>query len=335
MKIYYLIGLWEGLAGSPYSLFLALGVFTIVGFLAGRFSLKRFKQESPQQQGTQDLRRAINVGEYLQQITETVRGQINSHRVCLERFQVQVKQLEGKPRGEAWQELCHKAAEVLKPTLDLATQIAHAYDGIRQQTNHLMMFTDARTDSLTGIGNRRALDEILANHLALHKRYGSSFSLAIFDVDFFKKVNDEDGHLQGDRILQDMAQTLDGEVRQTDFVGRYGGEEFVVIMPGTSLENAAGFADRLREIVEERLPITTSGGVAASLPGDSSELIIARADLALYEAKNMGRNRVCLHDGESIEMITPESITPESMSTESMSTESMLTETETDAVGQD
>lgn len=306
MNIYCLIGLWEGLSGSPYFLFLALGVFTIVGFLAGRFSLKCFQQETLQQQGTQDLRRALNVGEDLQQITEMVRRQINSHRVSLERFQSQVKRLEGKPRSEAWQELCHKAAEVLKPTLDLATQIAHAYDGIRQQTNHLMMFTDARTDPLTGIGNRRALDEILANHMALHKRYGSNFSLAIFDVDYFKNVNDEEGHLQGDRILQDMAQTLDGEVRQTDFVGRYGGEEFVVIMPGTSLENASGFADRLREIIEERLPITASGGVAMSLNGDSSELIIARADLALYEAKEAGRNRIYRHDGESIESVTPE-----------------------------
>ena len=306
MNSYCLIGLWEGLPGSPYFLFLILGVFTIVGFLAGRFSLKRLHPDTPKQQGTQDLRRALHVGEDLHQITETVRDQLNSHSVSLERFQTQVKRLEGKPRGEAWQELCHKAAEVLTPTLDLATQIAHAYDGIRQQTNHLMMFTDARTDPLTGVGNRRALDEILANHMALHKRYGSVFSLAIFDVDFFKKINDEEGHLQGDRILQDMAQTLDGEVRQTDFVGRYGGEEFVVIMPGTSLKNAAGFADRLRNIIEERLPITASGGVASSLAGDSSELIIARADLALYEAKEAGRNRIYRHDGETIEPFTPE-----------------------------
>ncbi|MGD9127391.1 MAG: GGDEF domain-containing protein, partial [Planctomycetia bacterium] len=163
--------------------------------------------------------------------------------------------------------------------------------------------TDARTDPLTSVGNRRALDEILANHMALHRRYGSDFSLAIFDVDFFKKINDEEGHLQGDRILQDLAQLLNCEVRQTDFVGRYGGEEFIVIMPGTALENAAGFAERLREIVEERLPITVSGGVASSLVGDSGELILARADLALYDAKGAGRNKVCRHDGEAIEVV--------------------------------
>lgn len=300
---YLLIGLWEGLSGSPFSLLLVVFAFTIAGFLAGRLSLGRLKQVASQQEGTQDLRRALNVGEDLQQITDTVRRQITAHRTNLERFQTQVKRLEGRSRGEAWQELCRKASEVLKPTLDLATQIAHAYDGIRQQANHLMMFTDARTDPLTGVGNRRALDEILANHLALHKRYGANFSLAIFDVDFFKKINDEEGHLQGDRILQDLAQTLSGAVRQTDFVGRYGGEEFVVIMPGTSLENASGFVERLREAIEKQLPITASGGVTSSLVGDSSELILARADLALYEAKDAGRNRIYRHDGETIEVV--------------------------------
>ena len=138
-------------------------------------------------------------------------------------------------------------------------------------------------------------------------RYDHRFSVAILDIDHFKQVNDQQGHLHGDRILQDFARLLDDSVRDTDMVARYGSEEFVVVMPNTTLEGAAGiFSERLRELVQERLPLTISAGLATAGKGDSPQTLLSRADSALYSAKAAGRNRVFRHDGVDIDPITPE-----------------------------
>src|SRR5262249_38055526 len=149
-------------------------------------------------------------------------------------FKDRVGELSAQEKEAAWQELCTEAEQVLKPTLRLAEQIARAYDEIRQQTNHLMAFTEVRTDPLTRVNNRRGLDETLESMLALMERYEQPFSLAIFDIDHFKEVNDSQGHLHGDRTLQAVARILDDSVRDTDLVARYGGEEFVVVMAHTT-----------------------------------------------------------------------------------------------------
>ena len=136
---------------------------------------------------------------------------------------------------------------------------------IRQQTSHLMNFAEVRTDPLTGVHNRRGLDDALTSHLALTSHYGTVFSLVIFDIDHFKQVNDRDGHLHGDHVLQELARLFDERVRETDIVGRYGGEEFIVIMPHTDLTGACCFAERLRrEVAAASLGITVSGGLAAA-----------------------------------------------------------------------
>jgi len=144
--------------------------------------------------------------------------------------------------------------------------------------------------------------------LALNARYNVSFTLAMFDIDHFKQVNDERGHLCGDGILQEVARIIDENARETDTVVRYGGEEFVVLMPETDLEGASHFGNRVREIVAKTLPVTISGGVTQAIDGDSSESIIGRADAALYEAKTNGRNAVCRHDGEQIESVLEQAV---------------------------
>ena len=122
---------------------------------------------------------------------------------------------------------------MLKPTLKLASQLAAAYDEIRQQSNNLMTFTEVRTDPLTGVSNRRALDETLESMFAMMHRYEHPFSVVLVDIDYFKQINDEQGHLYGDRMLKAVARLLDDNVRDTDMVARYGGEEFVIVMPQT------------------------------------------------------------------------------------------------------
>ena len=192
---------------------------------------------------------------------------------------------------------------MLKPTLELATKISLAYDEIRQQSTQLMSFTEVRTDPLTGVSNRRALDESLDNLFALLQRYKQAFSIAIFDIDHFKRINDERGHMHGDRMLQRFARLLDEAVRDTDIVARYGGEEFVVIMPHTDLEAASIFGERVRKLVREQLPLTTSAGLAQAREDDTPQSLIVRADSALYSAKGAGRDQVFLHDGVDIEPI--------------------------------
>ena len=135
---------------------------------------------------------------------------------------------------------------------------------------------------------------------ALLNRYEQHFVVVMFDIDHFKQVNDAQGHLQGDRTLQNVARVIDETVRDTDIVARYGGEEFVVVMPHTDAEGACTFANRVRVKISSLLDVTISGGVAPVLEGDSPQSLLTRADAALYSAKAAGRDRIFLHTGVDI-----------------------------------
>ncbi len=167
--------------------------------------------------------------------------------------------------------------------------------------------TAARTDSLTGLNNRRHFFD-LANHaFAVAQRYHQPLSIILFDIDHFKLVNDRFGHLVGDHVLEQVAVALRRNLRRSDVLARYGGEEFVVLLPNTGGRQAAAVARYLRErvvahqIATESGPVqvTLSGGVAELLPGDNGiDAIIQRTDLALYQAKAAGRNRAILYSPE-------------------------------------
>jgi diguanylate cyclase (GGDEF)-like protein/PAS domain S-box-containing protein len=154
------------------------------------------------------------------------------------------------------------------------------------------------TDGLTGLFNRRHLDETLATEMERALRYNSPLSIMMFDVDHFKRFNDEHGHDQGDRVLQALAQAMQEHVRKVDVPCRYGGEEFLAILPGTDQAGAIIVAERLRHSIEqmtvEGLRVTISIGVATipALDVHRPELLIEAADRALYRAKRAGRNQV-------------------------------------------
>ena len=253
-----------------------------------------------------ELKRAQAVASELERITWTVSQSLAKHQASVSKFKERVGRLSDQQQEAAWKDLCREAESILKPTLQLATQIASAYDEIRQQSANLMTFTEVRTDPLTGVNNRRGLDDAMSTQLALMSRYHSIFSLAIFDIDHFKQVNDREGHVHGDRVLQELASLFEECVRDTDIVARYGGEEFVIVMPQTDLAGACAFAERLRFHVADRLAITVSGGVTVAVEGDTPESLVARADAALYSAKNAGRNRVFCCVGEDTQPITSE-----------------------------
>ena len=153
------------------------------------------------------------------------------------------------------------------------------------------------TDKLTGLFNRNRLDHLLNEEFERATRYDHDFSLTIMDIDHFKRVNDTHGHLEGDRLLQEISAILMDNVRKVDIVGRWGGEEFLIIYPNTDLSGAAKVAELIREqIAESNFSnvgyITASFGVACYEPNDDLKNLLKRADNRLYQAKQQGRNRV-------------------------------------------
>ncbi|MBF0376570.1 MAG: diguanylate cyclase [Desulfamplus sp.] len=171
---------------------------------------------------------------------------------------------------------------------------SHLNDALRQ-INKL-----AATDKLTGLYNRLKIDECIENELKRTERYNNKLSVIIIDIDYFKKINDSYGHLAGDQVLVEFAQVISQRIRQTDFIGRWGGEEFIVVCPETSLDNASIVAEDIRCGIEAYIfitvgRITVSIGVTSYQLNDTRDMLLSRVDAALYEAKRNGRNQVVVN----------------------------------------
>lgn len=157
----------------------------------------------------------------------------------------------------------------------------------------------AQLDGLTGLANREKLDLELARSLSLADRSGRPLAVAMIDIDHFKKINDDYGHLVGDRVLGELAQRLARGVRAMDVVGRWGGEEFLLLCPNTDRDGAQAVAEKLRASVSAEpfqagISLTISLGVAIATGKEAPDAVLDDADRALYEAKEAGRNRVVL-----------------------------------------
>ncbi|HWH54262.1 MAG TPA: GGDEF domain-containing protein [Gaiellaceae bacterium] len=172
---------------------------------------------------------------------------------------------------------------------------------LRALSDFRRVASQAATDSLTGLANRRSFDEELALEWRRAERVGDSVALILADIDDFKRINDTYGHQVGDTVLATIGEVLRGHVRQLDFAARYGGEEFAVLLPETDVAGARTLAQRLRrDLAKTRislpggreLGVTASFGVAAKGDFERAEELIAAADLALYDAKKRGKNRV-------------------------------------------
>jgi len=174
---------------------------------------------------------------------------------------------------------------------DSRRKLAASLDQVQQLASH---------DELTGTPNRRSLLAALEREHSRAERSGTTFSLAMIDLDHFKRVNDTYGHAVGDKVLCEFAATVRGAMRATDEFGRYGGEEFIVILLGDNPESAVTATERIRAAVAAKdwsaitpgLPVTLSAGVATHCRGETIEQMMHRADQALYQAKSAGRNSV-------------------------------------------
>jgi diguanylate cyclase (GGDEF)-like protein len=196
--------------------------------------------------------------------------------------------------AELEQRVAQRTAELQSSNAQLQDEIAE-----RERMAQLLEET-ARTDFLTKLINRRAMAQRLQNELARIDRHDGGFSLVLVDIDHFKHINDQFGHDIGDEVLKALARAFEASVREQDIVSRWGGEEFLVLLPNTGQAAAVEQAERLRQLLDseqlhiDRYPhrVTASFGVAEYHRGQSIEAVLKQADVALYQAKAQGRNRV-------------------------------------------
>ena len=182
-----------------------------------------------------------------------------------------------------------------KRILDLQAALIHAQDDLQSAALH---------DSLTGLWNRGAILDLLRREVCRRQRTGDALGVMMVDIDYFKKINDTHGHLIGDAVLQEVTRRLAVDVRPYDAVGRYGGEEFLIVFPGCNMPDLLVGAERLRHCIADQpietsvgqIPVTLSLGLASVEQGENEilgcESFLQRADAALYAAKARGRNRV-------------------------------------------
>ena len=182
--------------------------------------------------------------------------------------------------------------------VSLASHAVVALDNVRL---HRIVERQALVDGLTGLANRRQCEETLAAELLRLERFGGPLAVVVADLDWFKDVNDRFGHPSGDAVLREFAALLQETVRDVDLAGRWGGEEFMLILPGTDLVGGAQVAERIRLALASRIvlsadgspiPVTASFGVSAAPPATTATELFSAADAALYEAKRNGKNRV-------------------------------------------
>lgn len=170
-------------------------------------------------------------------------------------------------------------------------------DVTRLEVEKRCLYYKASTDHLTGAMNRMRFMELLTEEIKRTDRYGTPLALAMFDIDDFKRINDEHGHDVGDRVLVELVDLVEKNIREHDHLARWGGEEFMLLAPGCGRAEMASLAEKLRSLIESGAPgksdrVTCSFGVAGYAEGDTSASLLRRADEALYKAKRLGKNAV-------------------------------------------
>lgn len=202
-------------------------------------------------------------------------------------------QLAERSRGKSFEERYEKKIH----QLEKIAQISDKYQALLRDLNETLHKASI-TDDLTQLLNRRHMRECLEKEIARSDRDGESFSIALIDIDHFKRVNDEFGHATGDQVLRKVAACLIQNTRTYDQCARWGGEEFLILFPKCSMDCATGLAERIREFIAEDMTpsLTLSIGISQYQNGEEPDAILKRADDALYLAKAQGRNRTVNSD---------------------------------------
>ena len=235
-------------------------------------------------------------------------GDVSNYQSQLSNLSERMQDSSGAPR----EEILGLLSQIMQANQQLKHRLDTAEERLESQTHQIADYlTEARTDGLTGLFNRRSFDQTLDELYAGWVNKHVPFSLALIDIDHFKKINDTYGHPAGDAVLTKMAELMQSECNDAVCVARYGGEEFAVLSLKT-LEETADTIDRLRAKVARTefqhegvvIPVTLSGGTTRVEGDDQIAKIVRRSDEALYAAKLSGRNRIYLHDGNICRLVT-------------------------------
>lgn len=282
---------------------LAYGALLLcLGFVCG-LRLGRRGAEPPETVEAEHVREWVG---NLTQWTSTVHEDVASYREEMAGLAEQAEGIRGRQESPRSAVVLELLSQILSVNQRLQTRLSDAESRLNRQSEELQEYlSEARTDGLTNLPNRRALDEDLKRRMAEWRRYRAPFSLALLDIDSFKRINDRYGHPMGDQVLHKVAATLRATMRDADLVARFGGEEFAVIMPATTEEASHRAVERARTAVEsvllvvdgEELRPTISCGVAQAQDNDDIASLLQRADAALYTSKYAGRNQCHWHDG--------------------------------------
>jgi diguanylate cyclase len=243
----------------------------------------------------------------LQDLTRRVAAEVDQHAVCVEEISAQ---LANDDNDEA--AVIAAVSQLVDANKRMQRQLDSAEERLQAQAVQIESHAaEARTDSLTQLANRRALDDELTRCVAEFAGCGTVTTLVMFDVDHFKRFNDSHGHQTGDEALRTVAHVVRQVMDEAGMVARYGGEEFAVVLDGCDAARACQLCEKARQAIEatpvrvggRELRITASAGVAQLLPDEGETEIIARADEALYASKKAGRNCGHLHDGRTSRLI--------------------------------
>jgi diguanylate cyclase (GGDEF)-like protein len=283
--------------GLPVSA--GLAAVALIGYMFGQRTRARSAAVVDERR-QQELDRAVRVAKRLETIADGLRRDLAAHHSQVTAFRRRLHQAGQSADDNAWQQLCIEAEGILGPTMQLAHQLSHAYDEIRQQSDALETFTRGRTDPLTGVGNGRALDQQLQVLLSAAARGNTEFAVALVSLD--RDATTVEGRSLASvlPLLPPLAGVIRACMRDTDFVARYGDDEFVIVMTQTSLAGARVFGDRLRKRAADDLGITVCCGLTEWRSGDDARTLLARADSALYSAKAAGADRLFVHTGSQI-----------------------------------
>ncbi|MCC9606025.1 diguanylate cyclase [Blastopirellula sp. JC732] len=299
---------------STFLIGMTCGVFPLLAGLWIGIKLMRDSQPAAEA-APGEAEKAAQILQRMSQFMRGLAGDVHEQRDVMASIE---ERIDHARRNSSGSKSLEQAIDLLKVMNDandgLQERLKRAETLINEQTEQLAAtLSEARTDSLTKLFNRRAFDEELHKRWALWNRKRRPFCVLLVDIDYFKKINDRYGHQIGDAVLQAVAKTLVQTTRDADYVTRYGGEEFAILLPETELEKGNEAAQRILAAVREdvfreeaiEIPLTVSIGVAQVDDLAGPEELVAKADEALYAAKKGGRDRGYYFDGQRVLSILP------------------------------
>jgi diguanylate cyclase len=251
--------------------------------------------------------RAMMASQRIHDLAKHVVSDVGDHGSKVEAFNTDLQTMSQDGSNVTADTLLLTIGQMTCANADLQQRLARLEKQIDSQAAELKNYgSEARTDSLTGLANRRAFDDELQRRFAEWQRRRTPFALMMLDIDNFKGINDSQGHQAGDEALRQLSNVITTNSRQMDFRGRYGGDEFIVILPDTGIQETRAAAERIRKAIAktvfkygtQTLSLTCSVGVARVTTQDDITRLIRRADEALYKSKEAGRDRGYWHDGK-------------------------------------